>query len=125
MRSLLGGKLSLYGTLSLEPATIPAPGSPELFQTGETNQGVLLVDVQHPHDFFAQIAGSWEKAALAATCACASTARSSASRPWARRPTSTGASAIENPTAPLSHHNQDSTHISYDVLTLGLDLLDA
>jgi hypothetical protein len=27
---------------------------------------------------------------------------------------------MENPTAPLSHHNQDSTHISYDVLTLGL-----
>ena len=27
---------------------------------------------------------------------------------------------MENPTTPLSHHNQDSTHISYDVLTLGL-----
>ena len=28
-------------------------------------------------------------------------------------------SASENPTAPLAHHNQDSTHISYDVLTAG------
>jgi hypothetical protein len=28
-------------------------------------------------------------------------------------------SASENPAAPLSHHNQDSTHVSYDVVTLG------
>jgi hypothetical protein len=29
-------------------------------------------------------------------------------------------SASENPTAPLSHHNQDSTHISDDVVTVGV-----
>ena len=62
--AFLGGKLTLLGTMSLEPATIPSPGSPELFQTGETHNGVLLVDLQHPHDFFAQIAAAWEKAAL-------------------------------------------------------------
>ena len=60
-RSFLGGKLSFYGTLSLEPATIPEPGSRELFQVGETFTGVLLVDYQHPHDFFMQLAGAWEK----------------------------------------------------------------
>ncbi len=60
-RSFLGGKLTFYGTLSLEPATIPDPGSRELFQVGETFQGVLLVDYQHPHDFFMQLAGAWEK----------------------------------------------------------------
>lgn len=119
MRAFLGGKLTLLGTLSLEPATIPSAGSPELFQTGETNQGVLLVDVQHPHDFFAQIAGSWEKQLSQDTSLSfyAAVVGEPALGPpaYVHR-----ASALENPTAPLSHHNQDSTHISYDVLTLGL-----
>ena len=119
MRSWLGGKLSFYGTLSLEPATIPSPGSPELFQVGETNQGVLLVDLQHPHDFFAQIAGSWEKALspeLRLRFYGAVVGEPAMGPPaYVHR-----RSAMENPTTPLSHHNQDSTHISYDVLTLGL-----
>jgi hypothetical protein len=119
MRSWLGGKLSLYGTLSLEPATIPAAGSPELFQTGETNQGVLNVDVQHPHDFFAQLAGAWEKSLspdLRLRFYAAVVGEPALGPPaYVHR-----LSAFENPTAPLSHHNQDSTHISYDVLTLGL-----
>src|SRR5215813_3041769 len=63
MRSWLGGKLSLLGTFSLEPATIPDEGSPQLFQRGETFEGNLLVDRQHPHDFFAQLAVSWERKA--------------------------------------------------------------
>src|SRR5207245_10738849 len=31
-------------------------------------------------------------------------------------------SASENPVAPLAHHNQDSTHISADVVSAGLSL---
>jgi hypothetical protein len=118
-RSWLGGKLTLLGTLSLEPATIPSAGSPELFQTGETNQGVLNVDVQHPHDFFAQLAASWQKALSPDTTLSfyAAVVGEPALGPpaYVHR-----LSARENPTAPLSHHNQDSTHISYDVLTLGV-----
>jgi len=119
MRSFLGGKLTLLGTVSLEPATIPSPGSPELFQTGETNQGVLLVDLQHPHDFFAQIAGQWDRRLSAdwnLSFYAAAVGEPALGPPaYVHR-----LSALENPTAPLSHHNQDSTHISYDVLTLGL-----
>ena len=117
--SFLGGKLALLGTLSLEPVTIPSPGSPELFQTGETNQGVLLVDLQHPHDFFAQIAGQWDRKLSAdwnLSFYAAVVGEPALGPPaYVHR-----LSALENPTAPLSHHNQDSTHISYDVLTLGL-----
>jgi hypothetical protein len=61
IRSWLGGKISLLGTFSLEPATIPARGSPQLFQRGETYQGTLLVDRQHAHDLFAQLAAAWER----------------------------------------------------------------
>ena len=117
--SFLGGKLTLLGTISLEPATIPSPGSPELFQTGETNQGILLVDLQHPHDFFAQIAAAWQKdlsASTELTFYGAVVGEPALGPPaYVHR-----LSARENPTAPLSHHNQDSTHISYDVLTLAV-----
>lgn len=119
-RSFLGGKLSFYGTLSLEPATIPDPGSRELFQVGETFQGVLLVDYQHPHDFFMQLAGAWEKTfapGLSLRFYAAAVGEPALGPPaFVHR-----LSASANPTAPLSHHNQDSTHISYDVLTLGLE----
>jgi hypothetical protein len=117
--AFLGGKLTLLGTLSLEPATIPKLGSPELFQTGETNQGVLLVDLQHPHDFFAQLAAAWEKDLSASTSLTfygAIVGEPALGPPaYVHR-----ASARENPSAPLAHHNQDSTHISYDVLTLAV-----
>lgn len=110
-----GGKLSLLGTFTLEPLTIPPRGTAELFQRGETYQGILLVDRQHPHDLFVELAAEWEKEIGAASIrlyvapvgqpAIGLTA-------YPRR-----LSASENPTAPLAHHNQDSTHISYDVVT--------
>jgi len=118
MRSWLGGKVSLLGTFSLEPATIPARGSPQLLQRGETYQGQLLVDRQHPHDLFAQLAASWERKvwdyvhlrfylAPVGEPAVGPTA-------FVHR-----LSASENPAAPLGHHNQDSTHISSDVVSVG------
>lgn len=118
-RKWAGGKLSLLGTFTLEPATIPLQGSSDLFQRGETYRKVLLVDRQHSHDLFVQLAAAWE-------------------RPVAREirlrlylaPVGEPAlgpvayphrlSASENPNAPLSHHNHDSTHISYDVATISL-----
>jgi hypothetical protein len=119
MRSLWSGKLSLLGTFTLEPATIPARGSAELFQRGETYRSVLLIDRQHPHDLFVQIAAAWEK-----------TLAESAKIRLYLAPLGEPAlgpvayphrlSASENPTAPLSHHNQDSTHIAADVATVGL-----
>jgi hypothetical protein len=117
--SFLGGKVTFYGTFSLEPATIPEPGSHELFQVGETNDGVLLVDYQHPHDFFIQLAGAWQKTfgpGIGVRFYAAAVGEPALGPPaFVHR-----LSASANPTAPLSHHNQDSTHISYDVLTLGL-----
>ena len=44
IKNLWGGKFSLLGTFTLEPATIPPQGSAQLFQRGETYHGVLLVD---------------------------------------------------------------------------------
>ena len=118
MKRWAGGKLSLLGTFTLEPLTIPPRGSAELFQRGETYHGVLLVDRQHPHDLFVQLAASWERALsqLLKIRLYLAPVGEPALGPvaYVHR-----LSASENPTAPLSHHNQDSTHIAADVATLG------
>lgn len=120
-RRWAGGKLSLLGTFSLEPATIPARGSPELFQRGETYKDVLLIDRQHPHDFFVQLAAAWERAVGGGAtlrlelAPVGEPALGPAAFPHRL-------SASENPVAPLSHHNQDSTHIAYDVVSTRLSV---
>ncbi|HKB72032.1 MAG TPA: hypothetical protein VKH46_14380 [Thermoanaerobaculia bacterium] len=117
-RAAGGGKLSLLGTFTLEPATIPAEGSRELFQRGETYHNVLLVDRQHPHDLFVQLGAAWEKVFGAAgrlrvyAAPIGEPALGPVAYPHRL-------SASENPTAPLAHHNQDSTHIAADVVTAG------
>jgi len=120
LHRLWGGKLALLGTFSLEPATIPQAGSYELFQRGETYKDVLLVDRQHPHDLFIELAAQWERRVwpdLALRLYLAPVGEP-ALGPIAY-PHRLSASAM--PLAPLSHHNQDSTHISYDVITAAAD----
>ena len=117
MRSWAVGKLSLLGTFTLEPLTIPARGSRELFQRGETYHDVLLVDRQHPHDLFVQLAASWERETGAGRLRLyAGPIGEPALGPVAYPHR---LSASENPVAPLGHHNQDSTHIAADVATIG------
>src|SRR5512142_1889219 len=50
------GSIMFETMLSLEPATVTSRRYPELFQTGETAYGRPLVDAQHPHDFFMELA---------------------------------------------------------------------
>jgi hypothetical protein len=112
------GTVQLRGMFSFEPFTFPAGGSPLLFQTGETYKGRPLIDRQHPHDLFMELSaqytlplgeqGTWftyfgypGEPALGPVA-------------FMHR-----ASASENPSAPLAHHLQDSTHISFGVLTTG------
>ncbi len=119
LHALGGGKLSLLGTFTLEPGTIQPRGSVELFQRGETYQGALLIDRQHPHDLFVQLAATWERelGPLFKLRLYGGPVGEPAIGPVAYPHR---LSASENPTAPLAHHNQDSTHISYDVLTAGV-----
>src|SRR4051794_12126788 len=53
-----GGHLMLRTMLSLEPLTV-GKKYPELFQTGETIGGRAIVDAQHPHDFFMEVAAEY------------------------------------------------------------------
>ena len=117
--SLWRGTILFREMFSAESLTSPHPGFPELFQTGETYHGEPLVDHQHPHNVFSELA-------LLYTV------------PISRRvsglfyggPVGEPAlgpvtymhreSASEDPAAPLGHHLQDSTHTSFGVVTAGV-----
>jgi hypothetical protein len=112
------GSILLREMFSAESLTAPHPGFPELFQTGETYHGQPLVDHQHPHNVFSELAFaytlpleskvSWELyGAAAGEPALGPVA-------FLHR-----ASVSELPMAPLSHHLQDSTHTSFGVITTG------
>ena len=113
-----GGTIMFRQMFSAEALTSPAAGSPQLFQTGETYKGQPLVDYQHPHNVFSELAllytvplhekiswlfygGPVGEPALGPVT-------------YMHRE-----SASENPAAPLGHHLQDSTHTSFGVVTTG------
>src|SRR2546422_5898554 len=50
------GSFLFRAMLSLDPATVTQRRYPELFQTGEAAFGKPLVDGQHPHDLFMELA---------------------------------------------------------------------
>ena len=115
------GTLGLRGMISAD-ALMGKDGYPLLLQTGETGNGTTpLVDRQHPHDLFME---------LAATYSHPLSDRSSAfvylglpGEPALGPPTFMHRfSGEDNPEAPISHHWLDSTHITYGVVTLGIVL---
>src|ERR1022692_4336688 len=105
--------------LSLEPATITNERYPLLFQQGETAFGVPIADGQHPHNFFMELAALYD--VKLSDNALLSFYFAPMGDP-AIGPTAYPhrASAFENPVAPLGHHQEDSTHIADDVVTVGL-----
>ncbi|MDQ1593141.1 MAG: hypothetical protein QOG71_3768 [Pyrinomonadaceae bacterium] len=117
-RRVGAGTLQLRAMLSLEPLTFSGVGSPELFQTGETYRGEPIIDAQHPHDLFMELSAQYTVPLgdRATWFTYFGFPGEPALGPVAfmHRP-----SASENPTAPLSHHLQDSSHISFGVITTG------
>ena len=118
-RRLGPGQLTLRVMLSLEPATISGRQYPLLFQQGETAFGVPIVDGQHPHDFFMEIAGlyDWKLGEKTLLSFYGAPVGDPALGPTAYPHR---ASAMENPVGTLGHHQEDSTHIAYNVVTAGL-----
>jgi hypothetical protein len=112
------GRLGLRAMASLDPFN-GRRGYPNLFQTGETADGLPLQDRQHPHDLLSEIAviyshplgGDMRGFVYLAPIGEPAIGNS----PFAHRP-----SGMENPEAPISHHWFDGTHITYGVATLGV-----
>ncbi len=115
-RDIGHGQLTLRTMLSLEPATISGRYYPELFQQGETAFGKPIVDGQHPHNFFMEIAGIYDYHASERLLLSmyAAPVGDPALGPVAFPHRTSDA---EDPLAPLGHHLEDSTHIAYEVLT--------
>ena len=105
--------------MSLEPATITGERYPLLFQTGETAYGRSLFDAQHPHNFIMALGFHYAYQIAEDTilnlyfAPVGDPALGPVAYPHR-------ASAGELPQATLSHHLQDSTHISDDVITVGI-----
>jgi len=104
--------------LSLEPATVTDRRYPELFQKGEIAYGLPIIDGQHPHELFMELAGRYEfkLSDRSQIFVYGGPVGEPALGPTAYPHRS---SASENPVATLGHHEQDSTHISNSVITLG------
>jgi hypothetical protein len=114
MRPLAGGLLHLHGMASLEPWTLGDRGYPLLLQSGES-----LVDRQHPHDLFMELAVMYERriAGPLGGSIYVAPVGEPAIGPVAfmHRPSAEG-----DPLATLAHHWQDATHITFGVVTAGL-----
>jgi hypothetical protein len=114
-----GGTFEMRAMMSLEPATVTGRAYPELFQTGETAFGQQLVNGQHPHNLFMELSVAYahkihEKTTIEIYFApVGDPALGPVAFPHR-------ASADELPQAPLSHHLQDSTHISDEVITAAI-----
>ncbi len=113
------GLFNATAMISFDPLTEGGDGYPLLFQSGETWQGKKLVDRQHPHDLFSGLSIGYSQMiskdidfygyfgypgepALGAPA-------------FMHR-----VSSMNNPDAPLGHHWQDATHITFGVATIGL-----
>ena len=118
-RALLGGELILRSMLSLEPATVGRGGYPLLLQSGEALGGEPLHDRQHPHDLFMELAALYRREIsenVGAELYLALAGEPALGPPgFSHR-----RSSIGNPFAPIGHHWEDSTHISFGVVTGGL-----
>src|SRR5919201_424234 len=119
-RPLVWGQLTLRSMLSAEPATMGGSLQlPLLLQSGETYGGRPLHDRQHPHDLFMETAAIYRRPlgeALGVELYAAASGEPALGPPaFMHRP-----SGMFNPFPPIGHHWQDSTHISFGVLTAGL-----
>ena len=117
-RAVGSGTLRFDTMLSMEPSTIHAGGSPQLFQTGESYNRTPLVNLQHPHDLVMQLGATYRitRGRLAAFGGADVVGEPTLGpTPFMHRE-----SARDNPQVPLSHHSMDSTHISAGVLRAGV-----
>src|SRR5256885_8707114 len=114
-----GGQLQLRAMLSAEPWTIGSRGYPLLVQSGESYRGAPLHDRQHPHDLFMDLAALYERPVarnLGLSLYLAPVGEPAVGPvAFPHRP-----SAADDPFAPISHHWQDGTHITFGVVTAGM-----
>jgi hypothetical protein len=106
--------------LSLDPIIERGYGYPLLYQSGELYRGEQIHDRQHPHDFFSELAVtySYKFNDKNSFFLYAGYPGEPALGPPAFMHRLSG---MDNPDAPLGHHWQDATHITWGVVTAGFN----
>lgn len=118
-----GGLFSINTMFSFDPFLVGPGGYPLLYQTGESFKGKPLVDIQHPHDLFAELSANYTQ--KLAKDADVSFSFGYPGEPALGPPVFMHRlSAMNDPDAPLGHHYQDATHITFGVATLGFRYKD-
>jgi hypothetical protein len=111
-------QLGLRTMFSLDPLIERGWGYPLLFQSGESYGGQPMHDRQHPHDFISELAATYSYKFNDKSSAYfyAGYPGEPALGPvmYLHRP-----SGMNNPDAPLGHHWQDASHVTFGVLTTG------
>jgi hypothetical protein len=118
-RDLGSGTLQFRAMLSPDPL-MGRRGYPLHLAAGESADGVnVLVDRQHPHDFFMELSASYS-VRLGAN-ASAFVYAGLPGEPAFGPPAFMHRMAIaDSPEAPITHHWLDSTHITFGVVTAGV-----
>jgi Sulfocyanin (SoxE) domain len=113
-------QFGIHAMFSLDPLLEKGYGYPLLYQSGEAYKGQPIHDRQHPHDLFSELAAAYSYRLSDKTSLYfyAGLPGEPALGPVAFMHR---ASASNNPDAPLGHHWQDATHITFGVLTAGVN----
>jgi hypothetical protein len=112
-------QLGFRAMMSLDPLTEQGRGYPLLFQSGETWHDQPLHDRQHPHDLFDELSLTLSQKVIDDFSAYLYFGYPG--EPALGPPTFMHRlSAMDNPDAPIGHHWQDSTHVTFGVATAGL-----
>jgi hypothetical protein len=119
IRPFRRGELDVRAMLSAEPSMGPR-GYPLLLQTGESADGETpLYDRQHPHDLVMEFGATYTLPIDTALSVFAYVAPVGGPAfgpvPYVHR---AGGNGVLR--APISHHSQDASHITYGVITLGV-----
>lgn len=111
-------QLGLRVMASLDPLIERGYGYPLLYQSGELYRDQPIHDRQHPHDFISELAAtySYKTAKDQSFFLYGAVVGEPALGPpmYLHRP-----SGMNNPDAPIGHHWQDASHITWGVVTGG------
>lgn len=112
------GQLGVRLMASLDPIIERGYGYPLLYQSGEAYKGLPIHDRQHPHDLISELSATYSRRLSGGNSAYLYLGYPG--EPALGPPTFMHRiSAMDNPDAPISHHWQDSTHITFGVATAG------
>jgi hypothetical protein len=119
-RSMSGGRFGIRTMLSAEPWTVRGCGSLNFLAIGEVCDGDTIHDRQQQHDLFMELAMDYDRALTGEWRwqAYGGLAGEPALGPpgYPHR-----ASALANPIGPITHHWLDATHVTFGVVTLGVN----